>query len=209
MITEKRKEKERHKRRKAILLAAEKVFFTSNGTSSTMDEVAEKAQLSKGTLYLYFKNREDILHALALKGAMKLASQLESVYQEGDTGLMNLSDLGDEVVRFALANKDYIALILKFESPYGKIKTERGKIIIMEKVLDTLSCVLEKGKADGTIRTDISTPELVSILWSQMLGILQTVWHKNTVLHEKPLDQDWIIKGHFRIVMQGIVPQVK
>jgi TetR/AcrR family transcriptional regulator len=48
-ITE-RKEREKEQRRNAIIDAAEKIFFTKGMDNSTMDDVAEEAELSKGTL---------------------------------------------------------------------------------------------------------------------------------------------------------------
>jgi AcrR family transcriptional regulator len=61
-----RKQREKNMRRKLILQAAEKVFFSHNG--GTMDDVAQKAELCKGTLYLYFSNKDELLQALASKG---------------------------------------------------------------------------------------------------------------------------------------------
>ena len=54
-----RKERERQQRREEIIKAAEEIFFSRGTESATMDEVAERAELSKGTLYLYFKSKED------------------------------------------------------------------------------------------------------------------------------------------------------
>ena len=87
-----RKEREKQQRREGIIKAAEKVFFSpkGKGNAATMDAVAKKAALSKGTLYLYFKNREDILQAIALKGAMKMATQLELVLSEENASLSRL-----------------------------------------------------------------------------------------------------------------------
>ena len=55
-----RREREKQRRRNDILDAAEHVFFEKGLKSATMDEVAEEAELSKGTLYLYFKSKEDL-----------------------------------------------------------------------------------------------------------------------------------------------------
>ena len=62
-----RKEREKQQRREEIMQAAEEVFFSKGFEKSTMDDVAEKAELSKGTLYLYFKSKEDLHMAVARK----------------------------------------------------------------------------------------------------------------------------------------------
>ena len=55
------KEQRREERRQQILDAAEKVFFSKGVAAATMDEVAAEAELSKGTLYLYFKSKDEII----------------------------------------------------------------------------------------------------------------------------------------------------
>lgn len=56
MGTTERKKREKERRRNTIIDAAEKVIFSKGLDQSTMTEIAQEAELSKGTLYLYFKN---------------------------------------------------------------------------------------------------------------------------------------------------------
>ena len=51
-----RKEREKLQRRNDIIDAAERLFFQHGFETPTMDDVAREAELSKGTLYLYFKS---------------------------------------------------------------------------------------------------------------------------------------------------------
>jgi hypothetical protein len=64
--------------------------------------------------------------------------------------------------------------------------------------------ILKKGKNDWTIRNDIGTRELVAILWSQMLGVLNTVNGRKEILQIYGVDSDWIIRGHYRVIMNGL-----
>lgn len=57
-----------------ILDAAERLYFGKGIDTTTMDEVAEAAELSKGTLYLYFKNKDDLSHGIYLRGLTALKS---------------------------------------------------------------------------------------------------------------------------------------
>ena len=70
MLTLKRREKEKEQRRKLILDAAQTLFFSKHYDEITIEEIAEKAQLAKGTLYLYFKSKEALYSAVALRGAV-------------------------------------------------------------------------------------------------------------------------------------------
>mgnify|MGYP006293938867 FL=1 len=55
-----RKRREREQRRAQILEAAKKVFSSKGFNSATMEEIAGEAELSPGTLYIYFKNKEEL-----------------------------------------------------------------------------------------------------------------------------------------------------
>ena len=65
-ITE-RREREKEQRHNDIIDAAEKVFFSRGLEHATMDNVAVEAELSKGTLYLYFKSKEELYLAILLR----------------------------------------------------------------------------------------------------------------------------------------------
>ena len=79
-----RKEREKQQRREEIIQAAEKVFFTKGFDKSTMDDIAEHAELSKGTLYLYFKNKDELYASLSLRILQYLNIRLEDVKKEKD-----------------------------------------------------------------------------------------------------------------------------
>lgn len=58
--------KEKEIRIQEIERAAKKVFFKKGYQKSSIDEIAKKADISKGTIYLYFKNKEDLYMSLML-----------------------------------------------------------------------------------------------------------------------------------------------
>lgn len=63
-----RKEREKEARRTQILDAAARVFSNKSYLEATLDEVAAEAELAKGTLYLYFKNKQDLFVSLMHRG---------------------------------------------------------------------------------------------------------------------------------------------
>jgi len=203
MGVKERKIREKKLRGREILNAAEKLFSGKKGLEATMDDLAEKTELGKGTLYLYFPNKESILQALAEKGINLLRKRLLRVLDESKTGVEQISDNGDTFVKFLKDKPFYASLILKFEKTV--VDSETGeKTLLVEPVLEVLDKILEKGKKDGTLRDDIGTKELVAILWSQMLGILNTLSGRQELLQIYDIDVDWIIRGHYRVIMNGL-----
>lgn len=198
-----RKEKEKQKRRNAILKAAEKIFFSKNGDKGTMDDVAAKAELSKGTLYLYYKNKADLLYAIAGKGVQTLSQYLQKVVDTTKTGKGQLSDLGDEFVRFVEDYPKHFELILRFEQT-NTPQDGANRNLLMEPALEILRKVIGQGQNDGSIRTDLSSSEIVIILWSQMLGLLQNILHQERYIQRYQIELGKVIKGHYRIIMKGL-----
>ncbi len=58
MSTADRREREKEKRRNDIIDVAEKLIFSKGYENVTMDDIARETELARGTLYLYFKNKD-------------------------------------------------------------------------------------------------------------------------------------------------------
>jgi len=199
-----RKEREKQVRKNTILEAAETIFFADNGDKGTMDDVAEKVELSKGTLYLYFKNKTDLQFAIAEKGVGLLSDYFRKVLKPEQTGRQQLSDLGDEFVHFVDDYPKHFELILRFEVTEPQPKDGNETNLLMEPALAVLREIITHGQADGTIRNDLSENEIVIILWSQMIGLMQSILRKERHIERYKVDFKRIIKGHYRIIMKGI-----
>ena len=199
-----RKIREKELRRKEILDAAEKLFSGKKGMDATMDDLAELTELGKGTLYLYFSNKESILQALAQKGINLLRKRLSRVLDDSKSGAEQISDNGDMFMKFLSEKPFYASLVLKFEKTVLVHAETNEKTLLVEPVLEILQKILEKGQTDGTIRNDIGSKELVAILWSQMLGILNSLSGRKEILQIYGVDSEWIIRGHYRVIMGGL-----
>jgi AcrR family transcriptional regulator len=76
MSTVERKEKEKAARRAAIVNAAERLLAAKGYDGVAMDDVAREAQLAKGTLYLYFDNKDSLYLAVTVRGAAILKDMM-------------------------------------------------------------------------------------------------------------------------------------
>ncbi len=84
-----RKQKEKQERYNAILEASEKIMQAGGLYALNMDLVAKETQLAKGTLYLYFKNKEEILAALSLKSRNLLLDYFTKAIKKKKNQLSN------------------------------------------------------------------------------------------------------------------------
>lgn len=84
MGVKERKEREKELRREEILKTGEKLFIEKGFANTTMDEIARECELAKGTLYLYFKSKEELLSTIMYKALTEQYDLMYS-YQEGIT----------------------------------------------------------------------------------------------------------------------------
>jgi AcrR family transcriptional regulator len=81
--TSKRKEREREARREAILDAAARIFSRKSFFEATLEEIATEAELAKGTLYNYYKDKPDIFASLMARGQREFQENLEQSIGQG------------------------------------------------------------------------------------------------------------------------------
>ena len=74
-----RKERERLYKQDLIIKAAEKVFMSKGFENATMEDIAEEAEFSKGTLYFYFQSKNELCLSIVLRGLRIIVSEFEKV----------------------------------------------------------------------------------------------------------------------------------
>lgn len=84
MGIQERKQRERERRRQQIIVAAKRVFSEKGFSKATMEDIAREAELSPGTLYLYFKNKDELYASLSLRILQYMNIRLEDVKKEKD-----------------------------------------------------------------------------------------------------------------------------
>lgn len=106
-----RKVRERELRRNDILDSARRVFIECGMEHASMDRIAADAELAKGTLYLYYKNRDELLMALIGKEFESLLDQMEDVLARKDSPDKKLLDAVSTFYRFTHENELFYSII--------------------------------------------------------------------------------------------------
>ncbi|MBN1183161.1 MAG: TetR/AcrR family transcriptional regulator [Bacteroidales bacterium] len=199
-----RKEREKESRRNEIIDAAEKVFFNKGVDSATMDEVAEIAELSKGTLYIYFKNKEDLHFAICRRGLSILKEYFIKVVTPEKTVLENLIAIGISFVEFARTNTDYFKVMSHFENKDYTSSSHDHEHTEKDDVMNFLVSLIEKGMQDGSLRDDLIPDTVAHVLWAQTTGVLQLMSVKDFHLSKHHVTENDLILAHFEIIVNGI-----
>jgi AcrR family transcriptional regulator len=205
-----RKEREKQQRKEEIVMAAEKVFFNKGFELTTMDDIAEVAELSKGTLYLYFKSKEDLHLAVARKSIRMLKTvTLQSTKGKGNA-LEKLGRMGRACIAFSRTNPDRMKAIMTLEElePQALHVTASDvlEMIYEESTVGTVVEVVEQGVREKLIRSDIPALLVAHTLWMTVLSVVRFVTLKPALLQVLNLSQDEILESHFEMVLNGIKP---
>ena len=203
-----RKEREKQLRKEEIVLAAEKIFFSKGFDLSTMDDIAEEAELSKGTLYLYFKSKEDLHMAVARKAIHLLKSVTLQATEGGANALEKLGRMGRACMVFSRTNPDHMrAIISQEEMNPQTLNITAGDVqdlIYKESTVETVIQLVEQGVAEKLIRADIPILLVANTLWMTVLSVVRFVTMKPALLEALELSQDQILESHFELVLNGI-----
>src|SRR4030042_2565831 len=205
-ITE-RKEREKEQRQNLIIDAAERIFFKKGIDNSTMDDVAGEAELSKGTLYLYFKSKEDIQLAIAIRGSDILKEMMRKRLSDNKTGYENLLELAEISIDFSSKHKHYYEFFLFLRiARFDKLNIDESrfrKYLIEQSPLTIVHECVVKGITDKSLRSDIPSNVFAATLWSQLLGVLIVINYKKKIYKMFGLNAEDIIKTHLKLVSTG------
>lgn len=205
-ITE-RKEREKQQRKNDIIDAAEQLFFTYGFENVSMDQIARESELAKGTLYLYFKSREDLHYSIVNRVLEMLSKVLHENYNEHANGAENLVNMGRSYIDFSKKYPDHIRAIMMFDSSkFEKLEANQSlKILEPDSPLMFLIQIIRKGQLDGSVRTDVSDREIALILWSHLASVLELVTLRLPLVKALEIDEKDLLIKQFELSLSGVV----
>jgi TetR/AcrR family transcriptional regulator len=182
VTTRARREREKEERRQSILQAARAVFFENGFHRATVDDVAERAEVSKGTVYLYFESKETILAFLLLEGLDELVETLAAAYAATQplAATERVRRLSQAYLTFFEKEPEYFRLLMATDRGRFQDSVTPG---VYEQVLaasldglDWAAKAIQQGVDEGMFRC-CSARQAASILWATMNGVLELMEH--------------------------------
>lgn len=171
-----RKLREKERRRHEILDAAEALFDEKGLQQATMDDVAERTELSKGTLYLYFRNKDALYLGINLRAKRQLRQMMEQAFQAGGTGRDKVRALGAAYLAFCQRYPNYHLMMSHCHAQEG-LQREHNLFaeeahLHGERALGLLVQALQEGQSDGSLRRDFDPLPTAILLWAQLQGLM-------------------------------------
>jgi len=208
MGIQERKERERERRRQQIIVAAKRVFSDKGFNKATMEDIAQEAELSPGTLYLYFKNKEELYASLSLRILQYLLISLDHVgAQEDQSPEAKL----DAMIRamYDVYEFDPLIIINMFHLQSSEtLKNLSSEFlseieILSKKAISAMAAIFQEGTEKGVF-IDKHPVALADVFWSIFSGIVLWEASKKTFNPEK----DFLkitLEAAFDIFKRGLI----
>jgi AcrR family transcriptional regulator len=158
--------------------------FSKNGYDRTrMDDIAEAANVSKGTLYLYFKNKEELFFAISERNIRELKEQLSTLLTKGEDLISSAENFYENFrSNTSGTNVEKVFFEIIAESSRN-LKLRRMLYEQRIKMLDVVTIYLDLQREKGLMRKDSNTKAIASGLislynglsLSKVLGISETL----------------------------------
>ncbi len=176
MGVQERKEREREQRRRDILEAARSVFEEHGLAHASMDRIAEHAELAKGTLYLYFRNRDELLMALIADDMEQLISKLESVTASRLRPDRKLLKGIETFHEFAVENKLFYQVMTQVNVQQLVACNDQASVAMGHfeehntRMMSAMTAILREGVEAGTFQLEYSEEYTVLLLVMAIKG---------------------------------------
>jgi AcrR family transcriptional regulator len=184
-------------RRGAILAAALEEFAASGFAATRLDDVARRAGVAKGTIYLYFRDKEALFQELVRTMLSPVVDSIETARVTDLSARAIAEMIADLFVReiFGTRRKDVIRLIITEGGRFPKL-AEFYYHEVIKRVTVALRALLKRAAARGELSSDalvrfpqlLVAPALVAIIWNGMFERLA------------PLDVRELMRAHIDIV---------
>jgi AcrR family transcriptional regulator len=183
-----RKEREKEQRREDILDAAQRVFFQKGLAAATMDDIAETAELSKGTLYLYYKSKEDLYLTVMMRGMQLLYDVFSEVADGAYTPAKVLLRLSEVYLNFFNDHRDYFRMMHYLQAPqFHKQISEEVKqtcSVLNQRIWDLVNGMLQRCIDGGLLRKDLNPAQVGLILWSSATALMLRIDNEEGIWRE-------------------------
>jgi AcrR family transcriptional regulator len=184
-------------RREAILAAALEEFAVNGFAGTRLDDIARRAKIAKGTIYLYFADKETLFQELLRSMFAPIVKALEN-FPDGD---MPTRDIVEQMIGLFVREvigtrrKDVIRLVISEGTRFPKL-AEFHYREVLSRIMAAMSALMARGIARGEVKNPayakfpqlVGAPGLVAIIWS---GLFERF---------APLDVATMMRAHLDIV---------
>lgn len=187
--------------RDAILDAARDLLLETGYAGISMRKVADRIGYSATSIYLYFRNKDALFHALIDDGMARMHASIIEARQRADEPLDRLRAMCAAYVRFGLENPAYYEVMFTLH-PRHMTRYPMDKYRAARRNLDLFADELATAAACGQARpSDPNTT--ASVVWAALHGTVTLVLAQRL---DARLDPDAFLDAALEHVLRGLLP---
>src|SRR6202162_5826743 len=148
-----RREEEKERRRAEILDAAEALYAKKGWDALTVDQVARSARLSRALVYVYFRDKEDLLFAIGERAVRLLLDRFKAAIAGTARGMDQVDAIGRAYMGYAHEFPHYFDFCSRFQAHSVSIAPgshEAACRTLGDEVMGVVVQAIESGKRDGS-----------------------------------------------------------
>ncbi len=191
-----------------ILESAKELFFSKGYYGVTVEMITDKAGVSTGTFYLYYKNKIEIYKALQNEGLDILIDRIRKVISKpGMSASIKLSEVARTYFDYYNDHREYFDIIQILSASPDDLKETQTEIskIIDNKVyhlLKVIEGVLKEGIENGEF-VPMDTWKVTNVFWGLMDGLI-LLDERNNIKNVIRVDLEQLMRQAFRMTFYGI-----
>jgi len=192
-----RRERQQEDLRKKILDAASELFANDGYESVSMRKIADKIEYSPTTIYLYFKDKNELLNQLCEETFAGLVKDLQKIENKADDPLTSLRKAMKAYIDFGLKYPNHYEVTFTDPIKSGDLPFEGST---GQKAFDTLASHVAKSMESGQLKKD-DVAKVSQILWALGHGIVSLLnAHKDFPF----VDRKSLTEGAIDVIFEGI-----
>ena len=204
MSTKDRKIKEKENRKKLILGAAFSIMEKYGIYGLSLDLIAKETDLAKGTIYLYFKSKEEIISTLSLKARILLLNEFKEIANKNLDPLNELKQVVIENYLFFKKNALNYNLVSLYEVNNNLIETDEIQQVGIQ-ITEIIVGMVNKAKNQGILNPKIEPLHFTFCLWGMTMGMIQLISVRGHLMSDQlGLTEQGLINNYTETLINGL-----
>ena len=176
MVFEEKRKKEKENRKNTILRAARRLFFDRGFKSVTVDNIAAKSEVSKGSIYLCFESKEEIYAQILISDNIALYERIKNFSAAEASASQLLMEFARIYVDYFLNDNELFRILMTFMLQTGQMNlTEKQNTELIRSTnenIKIISEIIKKGIESGEFAPIGNIRQMQNAIWGMLNGVI-------------------------------------
>jgi AcrR family transcriptional regulator len=176
LVFEEKRKKEKENRKNTILRAARRLFFDRGFKSVTVDNIAAKSEVSKGSIYLCFESKEEIYAQILISDNIALYERIKNFSATEASASQLLLEFARIYVDYFLNDNELFRILMTFMMQTGQMNlTEKQNTELIRSTnenIKIISEIIKKGIDSGEFAPINNIRQMQNAIWGMLNGVI-------------------------------------